>query len=313
MREEIKRIGDVTYFATLGPGSPINMGWVWRVMRDLGVADESIDKLYRLNAPLSIEVWYYILLKFYDEGKLASFLNILNSQIKVENIVAVEKDLQKIGIYYKNGEFKRKILKLAVLVSGRGTNLQSIIDTIKDGDLNAEIVGVISNRRGAYALERARNEGIETFYIPARKGESREDYDKRLAKIIDEIGADLIVLAGFLRILSQWFVKRYRMRIINIHPSLLPAFAGLYGEKVHEAAIAHGVKVSGCTVHFVDEEVDHGPIIVQKCVEVRDDDTPESLASRVLEKEHECLVEAIKLIADGKIRVEGRRVIGTSP
>ncbi len=313
MKEEIKKIADLTYLSTLSPASPINIGWVREVMRKLEIIDESIEKLYQLNAPLSREVWYYSLLRFQEEGKLHSFLNILSQSADVSRVLNLKGELDALGIYYEDGEFKRRLLNIVVLVSGRGTNLQAIIDAIKEGMLHARISAVISNRKHAYALKRAEENNIPGIYLPARKGEAREDYDRRLAEKIDSFSPDLIVLAGFLRILSPWFVRKYRMKIINIHPSLLPAFAGLYGEKVHEAVIEHGCKVSGCTVHFVDEEVDHGPIIVQKCVEVRDDDTPETLAARVLEKEHEALVEAIKLISEDRIRVEGRRVIRTSP
>jgi phosphoribosylglycinamide formyltransferase-1 len=164
---------------------------------------------------------------------------------------------------------------------------------------------VISNRKNAPALKKAEAHGIPTAYVPAKKGESREDYDRRLEQEIERCGPELIVLAGFLRILSSWFVRRHRWKIINIHPSLLPAFGGLYGLDVHAAVLEHGCKVSGCTVHFVDEKVDHGPIIIQKCVGVKESDTPETLARRVLEKEHEALVEAVKLIAEGRVHVSG--------
>ncbi|OYT59218.1 phosphoribosylglycinamide formyltransferase [Euryarchaeota archaeon ex4484_178] len=229
--------------------------------------------------------------------------------VGAEDVDRVADSLKNIGIYYQDGSFKRRVFKIVVLVSGRGTNLQAIIDAIKNRELNARIVAVISNKKKAYALKRAEKNGIEAIYLPAKKGESREDYDKRLAQIIDEKEPDLIVLAGFMRILSPWFVRKYPNKIINIHPALLPSFAGLYGENVHRAVIEYGCKVSGCTVHFVDEEVDHGPIIVQKCVEVKDDDTPQSLASRILEREHEALVEAIRLISEGRVKIVGRRVI----
>ncbi len=309
MREEIKKIADFSYLKALGPGSRINIAWVRNTMQNVDVQDDSIEKLYQLNAPISREVWYYIFLRFYEERKLHSFLNILNETLHIGSLPMFKEDLKKLGIYYEDGLFKKKIFRLVVLVSGRGTNLQAIIDAIKDGKLHASIEVVISNKKNAYALKRAEENGIEALALPARRGETREEYDRRLAELIDSFNPDLIVLAGFLRILSPWFVRKYPNRIINIHPALLPSFGGLYGEKVHEAVLEYGCKVSGCTVHFVDERVDHGPIIVQKCVDVHDDDTPESLAARVLEKEHEALVEAIRIISEGNFKIEGRRVL----
>ncbi len=311
MREELKKIADFSYLKALGPGSRINIEWVRSVMRDLNIADESIEKLYQLNAPISREVWYYVFLRFYEERKLHSFLNILNEILNLGGLPMFKDDLQKLGVYYEEGSFKKKIFKIVVLVSGRGTNLQAIIDAVRAGKLHVEIVAVISSKKNAYALKRAEANGIEAITLTPKKGEKRESYDRRLAEIIDNFTPDLIVLAGFLRILSPWFVRKYKNRIINIHPALLPSFGGLYGEKVHKAVIDYGCKVSGCTVHFVDEEVDHGPIIVQKCVEVKDDDSPETLAARVLKREHEALVEAIKLISTNSIKIEGRRVIRT--
>ncbi len=312
MRDDIKKVADVLYIKILGPGSKINIHWINRVFEDMNIKDESIEKLAYLNAPISREVWYYVFIRAHEEEKLDSLLNRVVDVVGMENLQGVEDSLNNLGIYYENGLFRRRIFKLVVLVSGRGTNLQAIIDAIKERKLNVKIVAVISNKKKAYALKRAEENGIEAIYLPVKKGETREEYDKRLAKVIDEKNPNLIVLAGFMRILSPWFVGRYRNKIINIHPALLPSFAGLCGEHVHKAVLDYGCKISGCTVHFVDEEVDHGPIIVQKCVEVKDDDTPESLAARVLEKEHEALVEAIKLISEGKIRIEGRRVLRKS-
>ncbi len=308
MEDNLKNLADIFYAKILSPASGIGISWLRNSLLKLGLKDESIEKLYSINAPISREVWYYVFMKTWEEKKLADFLNVLVDKIGSVDLGHIKDKMPSMGLVYRDGRFERKFFKIIVLVSGRGTNLQAIIDAVESGKINGEIVGVISNKKKAYALERARKHEIETFYIPYRKGELREDYDKKLAKIIDEKKADLIVLAGFLRILSTWFVRRYRWKIINIHPSLLPAFAGLYGENVHRAVLEYGCKVSGCTVHFVDEDVDHGPIIIQKCVKVNEDDTAETLAQRVLEKEHESLVEAIKLISEGRVTVEGRRV-----
>ena len=308
MEDNLKNLADIYYVKILSPASGVGISWLRNTLVGLGIKDESIEKLYTINAPISREVWYYIFMKTWEEKKLTDFLNILCDKIGSVDLGQIKDKLPSIGLIYRDGRFERKIFKIIVLVSGRGTNLQAIIDAVEEGKINGEIVGVISNKKHAYALERAKNHGIETFYIPYKKGESREDYDKKLAEIIDEKKANLIVLAGFLRILSPWFVRKYKWKIINIHPALLPAFAGLYGENVHKAVLEYGCKVSGCTVHFVDEEVDHGPIIIQKCVEVRENDTVETLAQRILEKEHESLVEAIKLISEGRVSVEGRRV-----
>ncbi len=309
MREELKNLADIFYMKILSPASRINIRWVDAVFKELGIRDESIEKIAELNAPLSREVWYYTFIKAQEEGKLDTYLNRIAELTGFEESEKVRGYLESLRILYRDGVFKKKVFKIVVLVSGRGTNLQAIMDAIDAKKIDGRIVAVISNRKKAYALERAKRKGIPTFYVPARKNESREDYDRRLDEIIAPLEPDLIVLAGFLRILSPWFVRKYRLRIINIHPALLPSFAGLYGENVHRAVLEYGCKVSGCTVHFVDEEVDHGPIIVQKCVEVKDEDTPETLAARVLEKEHEALVEAIKLISEERIKVEGRRVV----
>ncbi len=308
MKEELKEIADLYYLKIMNPAAKVNIAWVKRKMDEIGMKDKSINKLYDINAPLSREVFYYIFLKFYEAKKIDILLNSLWEDAGSIPIERIGDKLKSLGIVY-DGKFKRKIFNIVVLVSGRGTNLQAIIDAIKEGKINGRIAAVISNRRKAYALERAKKHGIEAIYLPARKGEERESYDRKLAGIIDKKNPDLIVLAGFLRILSPWFVKNYKWKIINIHPALLPSFAGLYGEDVHRAVLEYGCKVSGCTVHFVDEKVDHGPIIVQKCVEVKDDDSIETLAARVLEKEHESLVEAIKLLSEGKIKIEGRRVL----
>ncbi len=309
MKESLKNLADIFYMKILTPSTPINIQWVNKIFRDIGIRDESIEKIAELNAPLSREVWYYSFIKAEEEGKLDVYLTRIAEVTGFEENEKIREYLQTLNLYYKDGVFRRRVFKMVVLVSGRGTNLQAIIDAIKERKIDGKIVAVISNRKKAYALERAKREGIPIYYLPARKNESREDYDRRLNEIIEPLNPDLIVLAGFLRILSPWFVNKYRNKIINIHPALLPSFAGLYGEHVHKAVLEYGCKVSGCTVHFVDDKVDHGPIIIQKCVEVKDNDTVESLAARILEKEHESLVEAIQLLSQGKIKIEGRKVI----
>ena len=308
MKEELKEIADLYYLKIKSPASKINIAWLNRKFKEMGIIDESIRKLYQINAPISREVLYYAFLKAYESKKIDHFLNSLWEDAGSIPVDKIKDKIGSLGLIY-DGKFKMKNFNIVVLVSGRGTNLQAIIDAIKDGKINGKIVAVISNRKKAYALERARKEGIEAIYLPAKKEESRENYDRKLGEIIDRKNPDLIVLAGFLRILSPWFVNKYRWKIINIHPALLPSFAGLYGENVHRAVIEQGCKVSGCTVHFVDEKVDHGPIIVQKCVEVKDDDTVESLAERVLEKEHESLVEAISYLSQGRVEIKGRRTV----
>uniref|UniRef100_A0A7V3ZVT2 Phosphoribosylglycinamide formyltransferase n=2 Tax=candidate division WOR-3 bacterium TaxID=2052148 RepID=A0A7V3ZVT2_UNCW3 len=199
-------------------------------------------------------------------------------------------------------------MKIAVLVSGRGTNLQAIIDACENGYIPGKVVCVISNIENAYALERAKRHNIPNFAISHKNYKNREDFEKELIKKLEEYQPDLICLAGFMRILSPYFVNCYKYKIMNIHPALLPAFKGLYGEKVHQAVIESGVKFSGCTVHFVTEEVDSGPIIIQRIVPVEDDDTPETLAERVLKEEHIAYPMAIRLFAEGRLKIEGKRV-----
>ncbi len=197
-------------------------------------------------------------------------------------------------------------IRLACLASGGGTNLQAIIDHIKSGRLQAEIVAVISNVPGAGALERAKQQGLPFFTVNHRDFVSRSEFESRLAEIIDRQGAQLICLCGFLRILSPSFIDRYAKRIINIHPALLPAFGGkgFYGHKVHQAVLASGAGESGCTVHYVDKEVDHGPIILQHKVPVLAGDTPDTLAARVLEQEHLAYSRAIALIAPSILEMD---------
>lgn len=195
--------------------------------------------------------------------------------------------------------------RLAILISGRGSNFEAIADAIDAGRLEAEIAIVISNRPQAAGLEIARRRGIPNVALPSR-GLDREHYDNLLVEEIRRHDADLVCLAGFMRLLSAGFVRQFPLRILNIHPSLLPAFPGL--EAQHQA-LEHGVKISGCTVHFVDEYLDAGPIILQAAVPVLDDDTAETLAARILEEEHRIYPEAIGIVLDGRFRIEGRRVI----
>ena len=207
------------------------------------------------------------------------------------------------------------MLRLAVLVSGGGTNLQALIDAIASGSIQkAEIAAVISNKKDAYALERAKKHGIRGICVSPKDYESREAFHQALAETLDDVQAGLVVLAGYLVILPEIIIQKYRNRIINIHPSLMPSFCeeGCYGLKVHELALKRGVRVTGATVHFVDEGTDTGPIILQKAVEVKQGDTPEILQRRVMEEaEWHILPEAVHLIANGKARVEdGRVVIG---
>lgn len=198
------------------------------------------------------------------------------------------------------------MLRIAVLVSGGGSNLQAIIDGVKDGSLDCEIKYVIADSEKAYGLERARVNGIEAISFD-RKEYKREISNKILELIKNKV--DLIVLAGYLSILDGEILKEFRNRIINIHPSLIPSFCGggMYGIKVHEAAIKKGVKYSGCTVHFVNEEVDGGEILLQKVVPVLQEDTPKELQERILVEEHRILPEAIKLISEGKVKIENGR------
>jgi phosphoribosylglycinamide formyltransferase-1 len=202
-----------------------------------------------------------------------------------------------------------KKIRIGVLVSGRGSNLQAIIDTIEHGALAAEIAVVISDQAGAFALERARKHNIPAVHVSAGgyRGK-REEYDALLVQELRKRSADLVILAGFMRVISKVMVGAFPNRIMNIHPALLPSFPGLH---VQKAAIEHGVKFSGCTVHFVDEGMDTGPIIIQAVVPVLDGDTEDTLAARILKQEHRIFPRAIQLFAEGRLRVEGRRVLIT--
>ena len=206
------------------------------------------------------------------------------------------------------------MLKIAVMVSGGGTNLQAIIDAIANGTItDTQIVAVISNNADAYALERARNAGIKAVCVSRKEIPDRAAYDYALLAAVEESGADLIVLAGFLVVIPTKMIQAYRNRIINIHPSLIPAFCGTgyYGLKVHEGVLSRGVKVTGATVHFVDEGTDTGPIILQKAVAVEEGDTPQILQRRVMEQaEWKLLPQAIQLIAHNRVQVvDGHAVV----
>lgn len=201
-------------------------------------------------------------------------------------------------------------VKIGVLISGGGTNLQSIIDNIDAGNIDGKIELVISNREGAFGLERAEKAGIKNIYINRKEFENEEDYNLHLIEKLKSAGVELVVLAGYLRVLSKNFIKSYKNKIINIHPSLIPSFCGrgYYGKKVHQAAIDYGVKVSGATVHFVDEGTDTGPIILQETVQVYPDDDADDLQKRILQIEHKLLVKAINLFCTDRIKIDGRKI-----
>ncbi|HKY06866.1 MAG TPA: phosphoribosylglycinamide formyltransferase [Candidatus Binatia bacterium] len=197
-------------------------------------------------------------------------------------------------------------LPIGVLISGSGTNLQAIIDAIENGKLDAKIEVVLSNKADAGGLARARRHAVPTEILDHRNFSSREAYDEAVVELLRGRGVELVVLAGFMRLLSPLFIKAYSNRIMNIHPALLPAFPGL---KVQEKAVEHGVRFSGCTVHFVNEECDEGPIIIQAVVPVYPDDTGEALAARILRQEHRIYPRAIQLYAEGRLKVVGRKVL----
>lgn len=202
-------------------------------------------------------------------------------------------------------------VKIAVLVSGGGTNMQAIIDEIEKGNIKGNIEIVISSKDTAFALTRAANYGIEGVCIGKDNFPDAHKKTEEIMRILEEKKIELVVLAGYMSILDNKLIEKYENRMINIHPSLIPSFCGkgYYGTKVHEAALEYGVKVSGATVHFVDEGTDTGPIILQEAIEVKTEDTVETLAQRVLEVEHRIFPKAIKLFCEGKLIVEGRRVI----
>lgn len=198
-------------------------------------------------------------------------------------------------------------IKIGVLGSTKGTDMQAIIDVIERRELDAEIVCVISNREDAPILEKARNHGIDAIFLEY-EGNKEVLFDKAAAHEFDTRGAELVLLIGFMKIVSPWFCKHYENRIMNIHPSLLPLFAGGKDLNVHEEVLNMGLKITGCTLHFVTPDVDRGPIIMQKPVVVEDGDSPETLKAKVQHAEQEVLIESIKLFSSGKIRVEGNKV-----
>ncbi len=197
-------------------------------------------------------------------------------------------------------------MRIGILISGRGSNMVAIVEAVKKGEIpDSEVVVVISDKVNAPGIEKAQVRGIETLIIPKGK-QTREEHDKQIIAELKKRNVDLVCLAGYMRLLSRIFIEAFPNRIVNIHPSLLPAFPGLEAQK---QAVEYGVKISGCTVHFVDEELDHGPIILQRAVEVKQDDTPETLADRILQHEHQLYIEALKLIAEDKLEIRGRKVI----
>jgi phosphoribosylglycinamide formyltransferase 1 len=200
------------------------------------------------------------------------------------------------------------LLRLAVLLSGSGTTLQNLLDHIAAGELPAEVVQVVSSRPDTFGLERARRAGLPATVVQRKEAGSLEEFSRRIFELCRQAGAELVCLAGFLQMVR--ILDDFQGRVMNIHPALIPAFCGkgYYGQRVHEAVLAYGVKVSGCTVHFVDNEYDHGPVILQRVVEVRDDDTAATLAARVHEQENVAYPEAVRLFAAGRLCMEGRRV-----
>ncbi len=198
------------------------------------------------------------------------------------------------------------MLTIGVLASGRGSNFQSIIDNIESKFINAEIALLITDKADAYAIERAKKHNINFLITSPKDFQDKDSYYSHIADELEARGVGLVILAGFMRVVGKTLVQRYPNRIMNIHPALLPSFPGLHG---HRDAIEYGVKISGCTVHFVDEGVDTGPIIIQAAVPAYDDDTEESLSDRILEHEHRIFPLAIKLFTEGKIKVKGRKVL----
>lgn len=199
--------------------------------------------------------------------------------------------------------------RIGVLASGGGTNLQAIMDSCERGEIDGRVEIVISDNQNAHALERARNNGIRAEAIPS-KGLTREEHEREISKALEEAGIELVALAGYMRIMTPWLIEKFHDRMMNIHPALLPSFGGdgMYGEYVHRAVLEHGCKVSGCTVHFVRPEVDAGPIILQETVPVLENDTPETLAERILPVEHRLYPRAVALFAANRLRIEGQKV-----
>lgn len=199
-------------------------------------------------------------------------------------------------------------MKIGILISGRGSNMVALIEAVQSGEIpNSEVGVVVSDKARAAGLEKAIQRGVETIVIE-RNEHTREEHDAEIIGELQKKGVELVCLAGYMRLLSAEFIRSFQNSIVNIHPSLLPAFPGLEAQK---QALEHGVKISGCTVHFVNEDLDSGEIILQRAVEVRDDDTAETLSARILEQEHGCYIDAVKLIAEGRVNVAGRKVVRT--
>ena len=208
------------------------------------------------------------------------------------------------GVILKGGE-RVALLRVGVLASGRGSNLQAIINACKKGEVPAEVAVVISDKAGAPALDRARREGIPAVFVDPKSFGGRPEYEQAVVSVLKEYGVELVCLAGYMRLVGKTLLGAFPNRIMNIHPALLPAFPGLNGQR---QALEYGVRYSGCTVHFVDEGCDTGPIILQAVVPVFDTDTEETLAGRILEQEHRIYPEAIRLFAEGRLQIKGRRV-----
>lgn len=202
-------------------------------------------------------------------------------------------------------------LRLGVLASGRGSNFNAILTSIRGGKIDADVCVLVSNKKSAGALAIASQNGIPSFFLSFKKFDSPQEYDAELCKVFTKYKVNFVVLAGYLKYLTPEFINNYKNRILNIHPALLPSFGGkgMYGHHVHSAVLQRGCKVSGVTVHLVDEIYDHGPIIMQKTVPVEEGDTEETLAARVLKVEHEIFPKALKLFAEGRIHLEGQRAI----
>jgi len=201
-------------------------------------------------------------------------------------------------------------LRIAVFASGRGSNFGAILKNIKKGELDASIVAFISNKKNAGAFDIARANNIPAYFVSTKEFPEQEQFDLRILEILETHNANFIVLAGYLKMIGKNVVRKFKNRILNIHPALLPSFGGkgMFGHHVHEAVLNYGCKVSGVTVHLVDESYDTGPPVIQRCVPVRNDDTPETLAARVLKIEHQVFTEALKYFAEGRVQVFGRRV-----
>ncbi|MDZ7724670.1 MAG: phosphoribosylglycinamide formyltransferase [candidate division KSB1 bacterium] len=205
----------------------------------------------------------------------------------------------------------RHPLRITALGSGRGSNIDSVYDAIQSGQLDAEIVGVISNNSTCGVMSKARDRGIQALHVSGKTCPNAREFEQRMLQILTDLNTELVVLAGYMKKVPTAVIQKYQNRILNIHPALLPAFGGkgLYGRHVHQAVLDYGAKVSGATVHLVDVEYDTGPPVVQECVPVYSDDTPDSLAARVLEVEHRILPRAVRLFAEKRIEIDGRRVV----